>query len=763
MLHAFSLTDPAGRARVAGACESLGLSFALWTAVLDARSRHGAAGNRRRLFAAFDELFDGAAAPALAEVSTKTPVMDAAPTSDRVTLSRLVLKNWKVFNHAEFAFPDYDADRPVVLIGGKNGYGKTSFLEGLFHGLFGRYAVTDLERALGSSSGLQTGKGQMYRQTLERALHRPARDRGDGVMSVRSEWRTGEGDLIVERRWYFDDQGALVEEDEGLNLWTGPDHEVLAVPPGESPEVFYQAEITRRLMPPSLAAFVLFDGEQVKRFAEHDFADQVRVAVETVLGLTAWREAIADLRDYARDRSRGAVRNEEADRANDESLASLELAETAVLDSLATVEAAAAPMRARRDEVLESLGALSSRTYATMQELLERRQTVVAELARLRHDLATAASSDLPLVLVGQRLRDRLHGRLSDDQARAGVGGPWAETGLLDRLVYRLNADLADPDTGAVLEGAVRKAWSALAQDARDDHPTRHPYLVATTRNAALARLSSAPSGVADAVAELAARLDGLASEKATLDLTITDREAQDQTAERLRNDLDAVTIELGEQDDQRRALDQALGRIKSDLSDLRQAVETRLEARLSDAQLIGRRRGALKTAERGEALINLLKPDCFEAVGAAVTEAYSALAHKGLVDRIVIAPDGGVMLLDGRGADLRAGEASAGESQVFAMALMASVARLAGRKLPSVIDTPLGRLDPDHRRRVLSFFTSRDVQTILLSQPDEVNSHYLELIADRVAAQFHLEHIQLADGPGGSTPQAGYFPELAA
>ena len=58
-----------------------------------------------------------------------------------------------------------------------------------------------------------------------------------------------------------------------------------------------------------MAPFFLFDGEQVKRLAERELADQVRLGVESVLGLHAWRDTVADLRDYAKDRGRGGVLN----------------------------------------------------------------------------------------------------------------------------------------------------------------------------------------------------------------------------------------------------------------------------------------------------------------------------------------------------------------------------------------------------------------------------------------------------------------------
>ena len=758
----FSLHDAAGRIRVAEACKDVGLSPRLWAAVLDARKRHAGAGNRRRLFASFDALFDGADdGPAIADPAVVASPVDAAShDTDRVTLTRLVLKNWKVFQNADFVFPPYDPERPVVLIGGKNGYGKTSFLEGLLHGLFGRDASVDLERVLSPGS---TPKIQTYRETLERALHRPARERGDGIMSVRSEWQTAEGELVVERRWYFDRDGALVEDDEGLNLWTGSDREVLAVPPGEDASVFYQEEIARRLMPPSLAAFVLFDGEQVKRFAQRDFAEQVRVAVETVLGLTVWRDVIGDLRDYARDRSKGALRNDEGDRASDENLVSLGLAEQTVLESIERLAAAAEPLRARRDEVLEQLGALSGRTYATMQDLLERRQIVVSDKGRLRHDLASAASTHLPLVLAGANLRARLVNSLEADRDSDSVPALWGENSALERLVSGVKLELNSDSQDSLVEAALRRTWALLAAEVAAPDLLRHSYVPAATRDAALGRLMLPQANASETVRELARKMDSLAEEHDALDRAIAERETQDQAVVFLRNELDAVTSELDDLNAQRRVLDQALGRIQSDLVDLREVVESRLVARISDAQLVARRRAALDTVRGGEALIDALKPSCFEAVGEAVTSAYCALAHKGLVERIVIDPEGGVILVDGRGVDVRAIEASAGESQVFAMALMAAVAQLAGRQLPSIIDTPLGRLDPDHRRRVLRFFTSRNVQTILLSQPDEVNQHYLDMIAHRVSGQFHLDHTLLSGGPGGSVPQAGYFPEMAA
>jgi DNA sulfur modification protein DndD len=93
----------------------------------------------------------------------------------------------------------------------------------------------------------------------------------------------------------------------------------------------------------------------------------------------------------------------------------------------------------------------------------------------------------------------------------------------------------------------------------------------------------------------------------------------------------------------------------------------------------------------------------------------------------------------------------------------MAAIGDIMPIRVPIIMDTPLGRLDRDHRERLLTFFAHRDVQTIMLSQPDEVNGIYLEMIEDRVATRFLLDHQGSSKGLGATVAREGYFNEAAA
>jgi len=72
----------------------------------------------------------------------------------------------------------------------------------------------------------------------------------------------------------------------------------------------------------------------------------------------------------------------------------------------------------------------------------------------------------------------------------------------------------------------------------------------------------------------------------------------------------------------------------------------------------------------------------------------------------------------------------SAGESEIFALSLLQALGEVSNRKLPVVIDTPLGRLDYSHRKSIVSnYFHNVSEQVFILSTDTEIDqSLYNEL-----------------------------------
>ena len=103
--------------------------------------------------------------------------------------------------------------------------------------------------------------------------------------------------------------------------------------------------------------------------------------------------------------------------------------------------------------------------------------------------------------------------------------------------------------------------------------------------------------------------------------------------------------------------------------------------------------------------------------------------------------------------------DSSAGEEQIFALALIGAIAQVSGISVPIVMDTPLARLDTDHRTNVLRYFAAQSSeQVIFLSQPDEINGAYLAAIQGRVAKSYHIDFEELGNGVGVAKVREGYF-----
>ncbi len=122
-------------------------------------------------------------------------------------ISALKLVNFKSYRNQVFDFPPPRRNKNLILIGGLNGFGKTSFLEALYLGLYGAEAMNYLGRA-----GLKLDKNATYSKFLARAFNGNAD--ADSPMSISVEFVDKYNDgFSITRTWYFDKNRAWCDED----------------------------------------------------------------------------------------------------------------------------------------------------------------------------------------------------------------------------------------------------------------------------------------------------------------------------------------------------------------------------------------------------------------------------------------------------------------------------------------------------------------------------------------------------------------------
>lgn len=86
----------------------------------------------------------------------------------------------------------------------------------------------------------------------------------------------------------------------------------------------------------------------------------------------------------------------------------------------------------------------------------------------------------------------------------------------------------------------------------------------------------------------------------------------------------------------------------------------------------------------------------------------------------------------------------SAGEKQIFIMALYQALSKLNKIDVPYIVDTPFARIDKEHRGKILEqFFKQLNGQVIILSTDEEIVGEYQTAIADVVSNTFVLQHTE--------------------
>ncbi len=100
--------------------------------------------------------------------------------------------------------------------------------------------------------------------------------------------------------------------------------------------------------------------------------------------------------------------------------------------------------------------------------------------------------------------------------------------------------------------------------------------------------------------------------------------------------------------------------------------------------------------------------------------------------------------------------ELSAGEKQIYAISILEALARTSGRKLPIIIDTPLGRLDSKHRNKLINnYFPNASHQVIILSTDTEVDEVFYTELSKHISHAYRLDY---DPATGSSIAKEGYF-----
>ncbi|KGG85573.1 hypothetical protein P609_12775 [Comamonas thiooxydans] len=124
-------------------------------------------------------------------------------------------------------------------------------------------------------------------------------------------------------------------------------------------------------------------------------------------------------------------------------------------------------------------------------------------------------------------------------------------------------------------------------------------------------------------------------------------------------------------------------------------------------------------------------------------TEFRNLLRKRNLISKVVVDPTTyRVFIEDGKHQELPMDRLSAGERQLLAIAVLSALIKERKGRFPVVVDTPLARLDQQHRAALIKrFFATVSHQVVVLSTDQEVDGPAYEALKPFTNAEYTLHY----------------------
>ncbi len=648
-------------------------------------------------------------------------------------IRRMILENFCLFaGRHEFDLTPRQVrgvDRPIVLFGGKNGAGKTTILRAIELALYGRQAingrVSEKEYLAALLSMIHRGSG-----AAPAPAHASVELEFDLVTQgerhsykIKRSWASP---AAGESREYF-----CAQKDGDPLDDVGPDH--------------WQSFIAD-IVPERLSQLFFFDGEKIKTIAE-DLTGNVAIsdAIQTLLGLDTVKALSADLMTL-----RSRILKEGASAGCQEEMATTDrdLKEQKAREcecrqeseQLAKVITKAEEELSELEQLFEKTGGGFARTRGDNRS---REGELQRRLGEIEEAVRKECGGELPLALC-QVATPELRRDIERDQDVRRARALGTELSALEGMVLRAIARKIPPTSRkrvcAVVESELqqyRETHLRIAGDAErhgmSDREGAHVIEVLDRR---------APAQVTH-MRELLKEMDAVTRSLRQVGKDLGATPAQEVLTEAFDR-LKKKNQEVGMLKQQQAQLSDALRDAELRVADKQRKMRT-VESRLQRAQdvaakttMIDRLQPALAAYARRLTAAKIAELE------SEVTECFNRLARKGdFVRRVEIHPESfSVTVIDKHERSIPKADLSSGEKQIFAIAVLWGLARTSGRPLPVVIDTPLGRLDSDHRRNlVTNYFPHAGHQVILLSTDTEVDLPLFKALSPAVSHCYHLEY----------------------
>lgn len=643
-------------------------------------------------------------------------------------IRRLTMHNFGVYA-ATNSF-DFVGNKPIVLIGGLNGRGKTTFLEAVLLSLYGANSFAYKESSFKS-----------YGQYLKSFVNR-----SDGTMSSFLELEFQMNDLdsdvyMIRREW--SDQAKKRTSETLYVEKNGVKSDFLT----ENWPMFIED-----ILPSALSNFFFFDGEKIAKLAVDNTNDQLKESIRAMLGISILDTLRTDLTKNTKKIEKTKDEEDEIAKVNvlREVKEEADNALKVICNEIQETEEKLVAIRNKIEQKKAEYASKGGDVVGKRDELLARKATIEANRQQVDDRMIALASGELPLALVSDLVTkisnqaEIEHNAVINKQANV-------------RLNELVKSFLNQGNNISGLEEFISFVNSEADNDSIENIYDLSDVARVQSKQLSSSRIADAVAFVKDSFADkrrLETELDEI-DNYLSIDINEDDLNQIYRKILKLKKEETELLVELESLNQKRSTANGALIKATSDFNKKVTAYLNRVEANDDADRSLKYTEMAIQVLDKYSIKLQEKKTD---ALANTITNCYKKLANKkNLIERIVMDP----VTLDLRYLDKNDNEVdkaslSAGEEQLMVISILWALAICSKKKLPVIIDTPLSRLDSNHRKSLIQvYFPKASDQTIILSTDSEIDERYYKLMKHDVGDEFTLDY---CDETKSTSIQRGYF-----
>ena len=651
-------------------------------------------------------------------------------------LSKVVLNDFGVYRgRNEFDFQTTKG-KPIILIGGTNGAGKTTLFESVMLCLYGQ-----------DSFEKKTSQRQ-YHQKIARTIHRflgtkKSADEASIIVEFQFAHAGKTFEYQVMRMWQ-NNQGEI---DETLSIKKRELGEENFAKLDSLEETEWQTFIDQ-LLPKGITKLFFFDGEQIQNIADSGEEDKyIKSSFDTLLGLDLVNQLIDDIGISILRNSDGETKKildeiESQTKIKEESDMKLK----SLIEKQANLKGEIFTLQKKLDTQEEQFKKIGGSFSDRRESLYVDKATQESKLENTDKEIRILCTDILPFSLIPKQLEE-LKTEIKLDRQKIQDS---FEKNILEKSFKELSEKIKS--NGFMLEyddvtkQKVTNEMQNIFQN-KIDSISKIPELSynfsANDMEKVIDLIDEVNQKTETRVEELA-RSHSILMNSLELNKVSLESAPNDDEIGPVFSELTKTSREMGELVNELEHLETLESQEKSIIVLVNSKIRIHLTKKRFDKKRLAGLELAPKVQDVLEEYAKILRSKKLELLERYILDGLKILLHKkDFIEKVVINKETfEIKLFNGNDDEITKDMLSKGELQMYSTTIVRALAKTSGRPLPFMIDTPLARLDEEHRTNLVeNFYPDASHQTIILSTDSEINNEHYQQLKPHIAKSFVIQY----------------------